>query len=99
MQLIKKYVESIEEEIEGAKEYAEKYVEAKVKGDMQKASKLKEMANDELKHASYIHGWAVKEIDELSKVYTPPADMQEKWDKAHKEYVEKVSWIKQMLEM
>ena len=39
------------------------------------------------------------EIKEISKVYTPPADMQEKWDKAHKEYVEKAAWVKQMLSM
>ena len=37
MTIIKKYVETIEEELEGAKEYAEKYVENKVMGDIQKA--------------------------------------------------------------
>ena len=55
------------------------------------------MANDELKHSGYIHEMAVQEIEELKKVYTAPSDMQEKWDKSHKEYVEKVAWIKQML--
>lgn len=99
MRLIKEYVEHIEEEIDGAKEYAEKYVECKVKGNMQVANQYKEMANDELRHASYIHEWAVKEIEELRKVYTPPASMLEKWEKAHREYVEKVAWIKQMLAM
>jgi hypothetical protein len=99
MKSIKKYVDHIEDEIEGAKEYAEKYVECKAKGNMTNANKYKEMANDELKHAMYIHEWAVAEIQEISKVYTPPVDMQEKWDKAHKEYVEKVAWIKQMLAM
>jgi hypothetical protein len=99
MKSIKKYVDHIEDEIEGAKEYAEKYVECKAKGNMTNANKYKEMANDELKHANYIHGFAVEEIEELKKVYTPPVDMQEKWDKAHKEYVEKVAWIKQMLAM
>ena len=89
----------IEEEMEGAKEYAEKYVECKAKGDMNRANRYKEMANDELKHSSYIHEWAVKEIEEISKVYTAPVEMVEKWDKAHKEYVEKVAWIKQMLAM
>lgn len=99
MQLIKKYVEQIDDELEGAKEYAEKYVEYKVKGDMQRASKYKEMAHDELKHAMNEHEWAIKEVEELSKVYTPPVEMAEKWEKAHREYVEKVSWIKKMLEM
>lgn len=97
MKYIKHYVEAIDDEIEGAKEYAEKYVECKAKGNMANATRYKEMANDELKHAMYQHEWAVKEIDEISKIYTPPTDMMEKWDKAHKEYVEKVAWIKQML--
>jgi hypothetical protein len=96
---IKEYVEAIDEELEGAKEYAEKYVECKAKDNMQSATKYKEMANDELKHAMYVHEWAVKEIEEISRVYTPPIEMQEKWDKAHKEYVEKVAWIRQMLSM
>ena len=47
MRAIKKYVEAIEEEIEGAKDYAEKYVEAKAKGDIGRANRYKEMAGDE----------------------------------------------------
>jgi hypothetical protein len=99
MRHIKRYVEDIEEEIEGAKDYAEKYVEAKARGDVSRANRYKEMAMDELKHSSYLHEWAVSEIDSLSKVYTPPAEMQEKWEMAHRQYVEKVAWIKQMLAM
>lgn len=99
MKKIKEYVEEIDEELEGAQNYAEKYVEEKVKGNMPKASKYKEMAMDELKHASYIHEWTVKEIEEIRKTVTPPPDMLEKWEKAHREYVSKAAWVKQMLEM
>lgn len=99
MRAIKKYVEAIEEEIEGAKDYAEKYVEAKAKGDIGRANRYKEMAGDEIKHAMYVHEWATADVEMLSKVYTPPAEMMEKWEKAHKEYVEKIAWIKQMLAM
>lgn len=99
MHKIKKYVEDIEEELEDAKKYAEMYVEMKVKNNQSAAQKLKEMASDELKHASYIHEWAVKDIEEISKVYTPPVDMLEKWEKAHKNYVEEAALIKQMLSM
>ena len=99
MRAIKKYVEAIDEEIEGAKEYAERYVECKAKGDMSKANRYKEMASDELKHAMYQHEWAVVEVEEIGKVFTASADMMEKWEKAHKEYVEKVAWIKQMLSL
>lgn len=97
MRMIKNLIEQLDEEIEGAKEYAEKYVECKAKGNMTRANRYKEMATDELKHTGYIHEMAVQEIQELKRVYTAPADMQEKWDKAHAEYVEKVAWIKQML--
>ena len=99
MTIIKNMVEAIEEELEGAKDYAEKYVEYKAKEKMQKASRYKEMAEDELKHAMYVHEWAVREVEQISTVYTPPIEMMEKWEKAHKEYVEKVAWIKQMLNM
>lgn len=99
MRIIKQYVEAIDDELEGAKKYAEKYVECKAKDDMHSANRYKEMANDELKHAAYEHEWAVKEIEELSKVYTAPAEMMEKWEHAHKNYVEQVAWIRQMLAM
>ena len=99
MRIIKQYVEAIEDELEGAKNYAEKYVECKVKNDMHSANRYKEMASDELKHAGYEHEWATKAIEELSTVYTAPVKMQEAWEKSHKEYVEKVAWIKQMLAM
>lgn len=99
MRSIKAYVEHIDEELEGAKDYAEKYVEAKAKGNMSMANKYKEMASDELRHAGYVHEFAVAEIDALSKVYTPPVEMQKKWEESHKEYVEKAAWIKQMLSM
>lgn len=99
MRSIQRYVESINDEIEGAKCYAEKYVEEKAKGDMEKANRYKEMSNDELKHAMYQHEWAVRDIEKLSKVFKPPVEMEEKWASAHKEYVEKVAWVRQMLSM
>lgn len=99
MRYIKDYIESIDEEIHDAKEYAEKYVECKAKGNTANATRYKEMANDELKHAMYQHEWAVKEIEEISKTYTAPLEMQDSWNKSHKEYVEKVAWIKQMLSL
>lgn len=99
MTKIKAYVKQIDEELCDAKEYAEKYVEAKAKGDSNWANRYKEMAQDELKHSMYIHDKAIADIEELSKVYTPPVEMQKKWDESHKVYVEKSAWIKQMLAM
>jgi hypothetical protein len=99
MRSIKKYVEHIEEELEGAKDYAEKYVEAKAAGNTMWAGQFKDMAQDELRHAGVVHSHAVEEIEKLNKVYKPPVEMLEKWEHAHKEYVEKAAWIKQMLSM
>lgn len=99
MTKIKKLAEHIEEELCDAKDYAEKYVECKAKGDTQWANRYKEMANDELKHANYLHDKAVLEIEEIGKVFKPTQKMQEKWDKCHTEFVEQMAWIKQMLAM
>lgn len=99
MTIIKKYVERIDEELEDAKEYAEKYVEHKVNGETQTAMRYKEMSNDELKHAMYIHEWATQAIKKISETVTPPAEMLEKWEHDHKMYVEAVAHIKQMLTM
>ena len=95
MKSIKNLIDSIEEELEGAKDYAEE----KVRGNTTVANHFHEMAQDELKHSGFLHELAVKSADDLSKVFTPPEEMLEKWRKAHKEYVEKVALIKQMLSM
>ena len=94
MTKIKKLAEHIEEELCGAKEYAEKYVECKAKGNMQWANRYKE-----LKHAGYLHEKAVQDIEEIGKVFKPTEEMEEKWEKCHKKYVEQTAWIKQMLTM
>lgn len=99
MTKIKKMADAMLDEIEGAKDYAECYIEYKAKGNSTWANKYKEMSNDELKHAMYIHEKIIADVEELSKVYTPPQDMLDKWDHEHKEYVEKVAWVKQMLTM
>ncbi len=99
MRAIQKYVEFIKDEVEGAKEYAEMYVEAKAKGNVSTASRYKEMTLDELKHASWIHERAVKEIEKISQTYTPSPEMLEKWELEHKEYVEQAALVRQMLEL
>lgn len=99
MRKIKKYVDGIEAELCDAKNYAECYVENKASGNMSRANKYKEMANDELKHSMILHQISIEDITELNNVFTPTAEMEEKWEKAHKDYVDKSAWIKQMLSM
>ena len=99
MTKIKVLVEQIKDELCSAKDYAEEYLSFKAQGNGAWANRYKEMSTDELKHAEYIHERATIEIEELRKVYTPPEEMLEKWNKDHKEYVEKAAWIRQMLAM
>lgn len=99
MKMIKRYVDCLDEELEGAQKYAEKYVEFKANDNSKWSAKFKTMAEDELRHAMNIHDLVVEEIEKLRKVYTPTQDMLDKWDVAHKEYVDKAAWIKQMLSL
>lgn len=99
MTWIKKLADEIADELDSAKEYAEDYLTFKAKENSTWANRYKEMANDELKHADYIHDRAVAEIEELRKVYTPPQDMLDKWDSDHRKFIEKTAWVKQMLSM
>ena len=59
-----------------------------------------EMSVQELEHGNHLHQFAVKDIEKLKSVYPEiPTDMMDKWEHAHKEYVEKAAWIKQMQSM
>lgn len=97
MTRIKELADEMKEELHSAKCYAEEYLTFKAKDNSIWANRYKEMAQDEMKHAGYLHERVVAEIEELRKVYTPPQDMLDKWDSDHKKYIEKAAWIKQML--
>ena len=99
MTKIKELADDMKDELCSAKDYAEEYLTFKAQDNSTWANRYKEMANDELKHAGYIHDRIVVEIETLRKVYTPPQDMLDKWDADHKKYIEKTAWIRQMLAM
>lgn len=99
MKVIQEYVWKIADEIEDAKDYAEKYLYHKAYNNTKYAKYYSEMANDELKHATYIHEIATETIAKLETTYKPTEEMRETWNKSHAEYVEKVAWIQQMLKM
>ena len=99
MTRIKNLADQIKDELCSAKDYAEEYLTFKAKGESTWAARYKQMSEQELQHASFIHDRAVAEIEELRKVYTPPEEMMEKWEHEHKEYIEKAAWIRQMLTM
>ena len=100
MTKIKKYVEGIAEELDGAQNYMEKALEYKSTGNADRYNGYKEMSLAELNHAMRLHDYAAQDIEQLKAVYPDiPSDMMEKWDKAHREYVEKAAWVKQMQSM
>lgn len=99
MKKIKELADKICDELEGSKEYAEESITQKVKGNGTRATQFRAMAQEELNHANILHDIAVSEISEISKVVTPPTEMEEEWEKAHKKFLEKAAWIKQMLAM
>ena len=97
MNKIKKYVTAIDEELEGAKEYIEKALEYKVRGDNNRYTKYKEMSAQELTHANILHEFAVADIDALQKAIPDvPEEMLDKWEHEHNLFVEKAAWIRQM---
>ena len=97
MKRIGTLVNDVNDEICGAKDYAERYLQAKVDGDGSWANRYKEMANQELQHAMWLHELSVQEINKLKEVYTAPAYMQKKWDETHAKYMETVEFVKDML--
>lgn len=97
MKIIDDLIEEVNEELEGAKHYAELYIEWKARGDSIKYSKYKEMANDELRHAAFAHDSAVNDIENIKRVYTLSVEDEEKWGKAHKHYSECMAYIRYML--
>lgn len=100
MTKIKRYVDGIAEELHDAKAYMETALEYKAMGNTTRYTRYKEMSMQELTHAMTLHEYAVQDIEQLKTVYPEiPSEMQDKWDKAHVDYVEKAAWIKQMQSM
>jgi hypothetical protein len=79
MKLIDKMLEQLEEEVEGARDYAEKYVECKARGNMPRANHYKEMAHDELKHATFLKEMDMADVDDLKRVYPMTEEEEHHW--------------------
>jgi hypothetical protein len=97
MKLVKNYIEHLCEEVEGAKDYAEKYIECRAKGESTRASKYREMASDELSHAASVRDMAYQDIKRISEMMVIPMDIEDEWDKAAKHCEEQIALVKQML--
>lgn len=99
MRLIDKMLEQLEDEVEGARDYAEKYVECKARGNMSRANRYKEMAHDELKHATFLKEMDIADIDELKKVYPMTDEEQSLWEHGHKHVNDQMAMVMHVLSM
>lgn len=97
MKIVENMIEKVKEELEGARCYAEKYLEHKARGDSARAGKYREMAQDEMHHAAIVHDFATMDIESLRKIYTLPVDTEEHIQHMHKHYAECVAMVKHML--
>lgn len=97
MKMIEKMLHCLEEEIEGAETYAEKYIENKARGTMHKAARYKEMALDELKHAEFLRDFDIADVDALKSVYTMTDEEEHAWEHGLKRSTEKMAMVKLML--
>lgn len=99
MKLIQELSEMIEEEIEGAHDYAKEALEHKT-DDPSLAQTFYEIAGVELEHVNMLHKQVVRIIEQHRKEHgEPPAPMQAVYDYLHKKQIEKVAEVKHYLAM
>lgn len=99
MKIIHDMLEHLVEELEGATEYAEKYIEHKARGDHSRATKYKEMAHDELNHASTLRDFYLADMDSIKKVYTLTEEETHAWEHGCKKINQHMAMVRQMLNM
>ncbi|MBO5969349.1 MAG: hypothetical protein J6S14_12715 [Clostridia bacterium] len=96
MKVIQELSEMIEEEIEGAEEYAKGAVHFK-ESNPTLAKTFYDISVDEVKHIGLLHEEVKKIIEAHRKEHgEPPAAMIAVYDYLHKKHMEKVSHIKVM---
>lgn len=97
MREIKELAENMKEELDGAEKYAKMYLTYKNENQSH-AKKLYEMAEDELKHAMYLHEIAIAKIKSVqSKEVDVPDFMMMLWEDEHKRYIDNMTKVKIML--
>lgn len=99
MKILEKMLEHLGEEVEGAREYAEKYIECKARGNIARANRYKEMAQDELKHASFLRDMDISDVGELKKVYPLTDEEQSHWDHRQKHLTDEMAMVMHILSM
>jgi hypothetical protein len=94
VKVIDKLIDDIDEVVEGAREYAERYIECKARGNNSRAAKYKEMAHDELRHAEQVFEFAEADMEGIRRVHPISVEDEERWAHAKKKMHECIARIK-----
>lgn len=97
MKIIKELAERIEDELEGAEDYAK--LAHKYRGHHDGLSAMyAEIAGQELTHVDKLHNKAVEIITAWRKEHgDPPRQMEKIWDHQHRKMIEEATEIQHML--
>lgn len=96
MKMIADIIEMINDELDGAEEYAE--MANKLKDDDPEHAKVYyDMSLDEMAHTNNLHKIVADEIAKYRReLGDPPASMQAVYDWEHKKYIERAAEVKAM---
>ena len=99
MKIIKILSDMIEDEIDGALDYARKACEWKIE-QKKLAATMWDLAHEELSHVSRLHDDVVRIIDEYRQEKgKPPADMLAVYEYLHKRHIDEVADVRRYLDM
>lgn len=94
MTIIKRISEMIEDELEGAEEYAKCAAKWKEENPLL-AKVFYDISLDELKHVSLLHTEVVRMIEEHRRTHgEPPAAMAAVWDYMHERHIEEANEVR-----
>lgn len=97
MKQIKKISEMIEEELEGAEEYAKAALMHKT-DNPNLAKTFYDIANEEMRHVDMLHGEVVRMIETHKREHgAPPAAMQAVYDYLHERQIEEAKEVRTYL--
>ena len=97
MKQIKKISEMIEDELEGAEEYAKMALMHK-SDNPNLAKTFYDIANEEMRHVDMLHGEVVRMIETHKREHgAPPAAMQAVYDYLHERQIEEAKEVRMYL--
>ena len=97
MKHIDDMIEKVYDEIDGAMDYAEKSITCRAKGNMTRSNQYREMAQQELNHATILRDYLVQDVDAIKKVHKLTDEEETEWEHHLKRFAEKIASVKILL--